>query len=734
MADNKLLNFQYGQFSKLPAMSADTAGTVFVTTDEKAMYIDLPNKDGALSRVRIGDIVVYKGTSDIEPPYHKGFYYFIDENALMHYDENAKKWERINKEADFSALEGEISALNGALLTLTNTYNTYVTNSTAKFDSLEQAIAARVTTADFETFKTNNTNIINTVSERAEKGISDAAAAQGTADAAAATASDASKKATAAQGDIDTWKEAHKNDYTNTQITDAIATAKAEAISTAAADATSKANAVEALANAAQLKANNAYDLANEKTTMGEVEAVLTAYDTITSVNSKINNIKGNTSQTIASAYARAEEAISAAEAADALAASKTTIAEVQKHLSDNNYVQKTYVDSHDNALLGTTGDAAGTATIHGALNAAKAANALADQGSKNASQALANAAAAQGTADAAVAAASRADEKATAAQGDIDTWKEAHKNDYTNTQITDAIATAKAEAISTAAADATSKANAVEALANAAQLKANNAYDLANTATVAASNADEKAVKAQSDIDTWKNAHKNDYTNNQIDNLISGLNAADAVLEGSINAVKATAEAALPISGTPSGKTMTGAINMGNQKITNLAAPQNDADATNKKYVDDTIAAGIAANDAMTFKGVVDCGQEGGTTNKPADTNANKGDTWKVGRAGTYAGIVAKVGDLLIYNGADGTKVANNWVHVSSGYEDDYLQKLYVANTNEIHLNDGINSSVGGFKIVSGNPDNLLIEVTQGSGTAPIHTITATMVWKSFD
>lgn len=73
MADNKLLNFQYGQFSKLPAMSAATAGTVFVTTDEQAMYIDLPNKDGALARVRIGDIIVYQGTSEIEPPYHKGF-------------------------------------------------------------------------------------------------------------------------------------------------------------------------------------------------------------------------------------------------------------------------------------------------------------------------------------------------------------------------------------------------------------------------------------------------------------------------------------------------------------------------------------------------------------------------------------------------------------------------------------------------------------------------------------
>ena len=195
MADNKLLNFQYGQFSKLPAMSAATAGTVFVTTDEQAMYIDLPNKDGALARVRIGDIIVYQGTSQIEPPYHKGFYYFIDENALMHYDERTSKWERINKSADFSVVEAEIDALEGELATLSNNYSTHVTETAAKFETLDEAVAARVTTADFEAFKTANTNVIIGVSERAEKGVADAAAAQAQADKAVADAAAADDKA-----------------------------------------------------------------------------------------------------------------------------------------------------------------------------------------------------------------------------------------------------------------------------------------------------------------------------------------------------------------------------------------------------------------------------------------------------------------------------------------------------------------------------------------------------------
>ena len=170
--------------------------------------------------------------------------------------------------------------------------------------------------------------------------------------------------------------------------------------------------------------------------------------------------------------------------------------------------------------------------------------------------------------------------------------------------------------------------------------------------------------------------------------------------------------------------------INMNGGKVTGLAAPTAASDAANKSFVETTVANAIAANDAMTFKGVVDCGQDGGTTTKPADANANRGDTWKVGRAGTYAGIVAKVGDLLIYEGADGTKDASKWTHVSSGYEDDYLQKLYVSGK-VIHLNNGINSSVGGFEVVGSN--NLQITVEAGTGDAPVHKIKASMVWGTF-
>ena len=40
-----LLNFKFGQYASLP--TATTAGTVYVTTDERAMYIDLPESQAA---------------------------------------------------------------------------------------------------------------------------------------------------------------------------------------------------------------------------------------------------------------------------------------------------------------------------------------------------------------------------------------------------------------------------------------------------------------------------------------------------------------------------------------------------------------------------------------------------------------------------------------------------------------------------------------------------------------
>ena len=89
--DNNL-NFKFGQYANLPTASANTAGPIFVTTDEQAMYIDLPSASDStkVGRIRIGDIIVCENLSDLQPPYHEGaFYYVASKNALLRYQPKA---------------------------------------------------------------------------------------------------------------------------------------------------------------------------------------------------------------------------------------------------------------------------------------------------------------------------------------------------------------------------------------------------------------------------------------------------------------------------------------------------------------------------------------------------------------------------------------------------------------------------------------------------------------------
>lgn len=72
---------------------------------------------------------------------------------------------------------------------------------------------------------------------------------------------------------------------------------------------------------------------------------------------------------------------------------------------------------------------------------------------------------------------------------------------------------------------------------------------------------------------------------------------------------------------------------------------PTTDTGIANKKYVDDSIANGIAASDAMIFKGTIGTG--GNVTALP--TTYKTGWTYRVITAGTYAGNVCEVGDLII-------------------------------------------------------------------------------------
>ena len=294
-------------------------------------------------------------------------------------------------------------------------------------------------------------------------------------------------------------------------------------------------------------------------------------------------------------------------------------------------------------------------------------------------------------------------------------------------------------------------------AAATAAQNTANSAVDKANAAQEAADAAQDSADNAQKEVDALEAVVagvKSTAEKGVSDAAAANANANSRVLtttfdafkaanttridgvEDAAEAAQATADAALP----KAGGTMTGSIAMGGNKITNLGTPEANGDAATKGYVDDEVAAAktyaeqlVASNDAMTFIGVINSDSDLPTTAK----TSKRGDTYKVGTKGTYNGVEAKVGDLFINTAAD--DLVPVWEHVSSGYEDDYLQKLkYDSATGKIYLTDGVtetyvaNAALGAFLFTGDAETNLKLSVSQNSAHTE-YTITATMEWGSF-
>ena len=298
------------------------------------------------------------------------------------------------------------------------------------------------------------------------------------------------------------------------------------------------------------------------------------------------------------------------------------------------------------------------------------------------------------------------------------------------------ASATAAATAAQNTANTAVDKAEAADGKAVAAQNSADKAQqevDALETVVAGVKATAEKAVKDAAAANANADNRVLTTTFNEFkDSNTTRINEVDAAA----GAAQATADAALP----KAGGTMTGSIAMGGNKITNLGTPEANGDAATKGYVDDEVAAAktyaeqlVASNDAMTFIGVINSDSDLPTT---ANTS-KRGDTYKVGTKGTYNGIEAKVGDLFINTAADDAVPV--WEHVSSGYEDDYLQKLkYDSATGKIYLTDGVtetyvaNAALGAFLFEGDAETNLKLSVSQNSAHTE-YTITATMEWGSF-
>lgn len=135
MAD--LLRIRKGTHAGLEAITTKVPGTIYVTTDEKAMYVDISTTE----RIRLGQIIEVADQAawaTMKPPYSsEGFYYIVAQNALIKYtgDNVTHSWKQINAPTDLSGLIERVSDLETAVgsngTTKTGIYKLIADNTTA---------------------------------------------------------------------------------------------------------------------------------------------------------------------------------------------------------------------------------------------------------------------------------------------------------------------------------------------------------------------------------------------------------------------------------------------------------------------------------------------------------------------------------------------------------------------------------------------------------------------------
>lgn len=110
-----LLNFKMGQLSGLKTQGINP-GTIYVTTDEQVMYVDIPGANGASDgkRIRLGDLKIYKTFDELKAAgigaWSTGCLYYVEEeNALAYF--NGTSWVLIN---DYGKINAALTAFQEA--------------------------------------------------------------------------------------------------------------------------------------------------------------------------------------------------------------------------------------------------------------------------------------------------------------------------------------------------------------------------------------------------------------------------------------------------------------------------------------------------------------------------------------------------------------------------------------------------------------------------------------------
>lgn len=776
-----MLNFKKGEYKALPKTMNE--GTVYVVTDEKAMYVDISNTE----RIRLGQIVTVdtvEAWEGLKPPFsHEAFYYIVEDNALMRNNgtETNPIWTQINgvsdvqaevakikqtAEAAKAAAEAAQSTADGAATAAQAAQTTADSKITldeakAEIDSRGYAVATEVsnTYATKTELSTEKNNILGEAGyDGTVKGAYEAAAAASTAAQAAQAAADS--KTTMA--DVEA-----KGYATKTYVDDTFATKSAVSneidsdVAAAKSAILGQTNGVDfaGTVKEAYAKADAANTLASGKTTMAEVEAK--GYATETYVNNSVNAAKTALSNEIDNDVAAAKTAVlgknddntdfdgtvkgayAKAEAANTLASGKTTMAEVEAKgyavAADVTKEIDNDVAAAKSAILGKNDDNTDfVGTLKEAYSKANAAqNAVGDLSTVvEEVSAVANAAA-----TAAQAAQETANSKTTMAE----VKTEINNRGYiAATEVANTYATK--ESVNT---DIASAKTALLGEANyTGTIKG--AYVAADAASTAAGAAKAVADSAVS-INTAQQTTIDDH-GERIDALEEALGLSDGTTGNSLTKRVTDLENTIndPATGLDAAHDRIDSLST---ELNNYAKSEDVAKdiADAEERMEDAIASAIAENDAMTYKGIVTI-DENGNDNLPDgilhpaendeeeddDQRVKIGYTYKVSKTGYYGAddILCYVGDLLIANSttkkeeSDGYIAAANltWDHVESGYEDDNLPKLSAVGSDIMLTSPTVDANtgdLGSIKLVSLS-DNLKVSIAN-------NVVNFSLEWGSF-
>ena len=739
-----MLNFKHGLYANLP--SAISNGTIYVTTDEKAMYVDLND-----TRIRLSQIITLStyDWQNLTPPYStEAFYYISDANALLKY--NGTQWVQLNSTAD---LENSLKALGflgtldalpatgekGQICTVGGQNYVYnpdaatdskwvaLSNIGGKFLDLEAAIDAldgRLDSAEatlerldpaMSAAQTDIDNLekvvgfigkVETLSDSANVGdvcvhndtVYVWVAAEGTAGGEGYVAAHWE-----AEGHISARIEELKAEIARVEQ----AAGTAEGVQ----DLATKLNSLETAVNHEEtgLAATKAIaDAAKAKADTAVQTATFTAFQEANT--QEINGVKQSIQDTN-TALGKTNAAIDAIKDGSTLDSFK----DVEDKFT--NYATKTEAQGYAAVVLGDADDTASEATVYGA----KAAAALADQKAVDAANAASNAAAAAKTAQ------DTADEAKSIAEAAVtdSELEEAIKDFATKSELA-AEKTAilgeenygqTVKSAYTLAEGANTKANAnegaitaikdgktldsfadVEAALENAKTENGNTYatktELSNAQTAilgeagyaqTVKSAYEKGVAAAGEAEKANaaiTAMKADATITTFKGIEDKINNLTADNIGGMDAYATDDELSDAVAAVRGVTTETVA------SVNEKAKTNADAIEALDKEVDALAASvdkKIQAADAMTYEGTVSSEAE-----LLAKTGVNKGDTYKAiadFKMNDDTTLVF-IGDLLIATGTENeeTGVLDTvvWDHVPSGYRADYVPALAVDNGTE--------------------------------------------------